>query len=271
MNILSQHSAIQLLQWRGDVNGAIAFNTLRQGATDGDPYSSLNLCDYTGDSPAHVEEGRRAVCAALGIAPDRLVMPRQTHTCCVAVVDEALMALPHPDRMARLQDVDALVTSLRGVCIGVNTADCVNIALVDEQAGVAGVAHAGWRGTAGKIAARTVEAMTALGAQPHRIKAVMGASICRACFEVGDEVVEAFEKEGFSAAEISQRNPATGKAHINLQHANALVLRAAGVAAGNITWNGECSRCKSERYFSARRLGIGSGRTFTGVMLKHGE
>ena len=176
--------------------GIIALNTLRGCAHDDDPYSKVNLCDYTADDLAHVEACRNALCAALGISPDRLVMPRQTHTCNVAVVDDALMALPHSERMERLQAVDALVTRLGGVCIGVNTADCVNISLADAEAGVLGVAHAGWRGTVGKIAARTVEAMERLGADRSRIVAVMGASICQDCFEVGDEVLEQFVEIG---------------------------------------------------------------------------
>ncbi len=257
-----------VLQWPGDAENVMAFNTLRGCVTDTDPYSELNLCDYTGDAPAHVEAGRKALCAALGITADRLVMPRQTHTCHVAVVDEALMALPPQQRATHLQQVDALVTRLRGVCIGVNTADCVNISLADPVAGVVGVAHAGWRGTVGRIAACTVRAMTRLGADPARLQAVMGASICQDCFEVGDEVLDQFVAQGFSAAAISRRNPATGKAHINLQEANRLVLLEAGLKDENIVWNGACSRCHPEHYFSARRLGIGSGRTFTGVIIR---
>ena len=255
------------LQWPRPVEGVEAFNTLRGDAYDEDPYSSINLCNYTGDELEHVAMCRQMLCDALGIEPRRLVMPRQTHTTRVAVVDEALMASDDAHRTVRLQDVDALVTRLHGVCIGINTADCVNIALVDPQAGVIGVAHAGWRGTAGKIAARTVEAMEALGAQPERIMATMGASICADCFEVGDEVVAAFEEQGFDAKAISHRNATTGKAHIRLQEANRIVLLEAGLKQENVVWNGECSRCNPRRYFSARRLGIHSGRTFTAIHL----
>lgn len=266
MNPTASNKLFNILQWPHEMPGIIAFNTLRGCAHDDDPYSEVNLCDYTADDLAHVEACRNALCAALGISPDRLVMPRQTHTCNVAVVDDALMALPHSERMARLQAVDALVTRLGGVCIGVNTADCVNISLADAEAGVLGVAHAGWRGTVGRIAARTVEAMERLGADRSRIVAVMGASICQDCFEVGDEVLDQFVAQGFSADAISRRNAATGKAHIHLQEANRLVLFKAGLKPENITWNGECSRCHPHKYFSARRLGINSGRTFTGIL-----
>ena len=264
MNV--NHSLWQVLQWPHPVEGIVAFNTLRGDVNGDDPYSAFNLCHYTGDAPEYVAQCRQMLCHALGIAASHLVMPRQTHTTRVAVVDEALMVAGEAERAVRLQDVDALVTRLPGVCIGVNTADCVNIALADACAGVIGVAHAGWRGTAGKIAARTVEAMVAEGARAERIVAVMGASICEHCFEVGDEVLEAFVAQGFDANAISHRNPITGKAHIQLQEANRIVLLDAGLTPKNVVWNGECSRCRPWRYFSARRLGIHSGRTFTGVL-----
>ena len=243
MNPTASNKLFNILQWPHEVPGIIALNTLRGCAHDDDPYSEVNLCDYTADDLIHVEACRNALCAALSISRDRLVMPRQTHTCNVAVVDDALMALPHSERLERLQAVDALVTRLGGVCIGVNTADCVNISLADAEAGVLGVAHAGWRGTV-----------------------VIGPGISLDAFEVGDEVLDQFVAQGFSAEAISRRNAATGKAHIHLQEANRLVLLKAGLKPENITWNGECSRCHPHKYFSARRLGINSGRTFTGIL-----
>ena len=115
MNPTASNKLFNILQWPHEMPGIIALNTLRGCAHDDDPYSEVNLCDYTADDLAHVEACRNALCAALGISPDRLVMPRQTHTCNVAVVDDALMALPHSERMERLQAVDALVTRLDGV------------------------------------------------------------------------------------------------------------------------------------------------------------
>lgn len=267
MNTIDNNPIFHILEWPCTVEGVTAFNTVRGAVDDADPYSALNLCDYTGDRTAHVLMGRSALCEALGIRANFLVMPGQTHSCRVEVVDEHLMTLTPAQRKDRLQGVDALVSHLGGICIGVNTADCVNISLADTTAKVIGVAHAGWRGTVGKIAARTVEAMVRLGADPKRIVAVMGASICQRCFEVGDEVLQQFVAQGFDERAISERNATTGKAHINLQEANRIVLLEAGLLDEHVAWNGECSRCQPRRYFSARRLGINSGRTFTGVMM----
>lgn len=244
-----------------------AFNVLRGEAHSDNPYSEVNLCDYTGDNPLHVLQSRLALCRRLNIGLDKLVMPRQTHTTQVAVIDEDFMRLDYGQRMRQLQNVDALVTSMTGVCIGVNTADCVNIVFFEPILGITGVAHAGWKGTAGRIAASTVEAMCQSGASRQEILVAMGASICQDCFEVGDEVLQHFSEQRFNPHIIARRNHNTGKAHINLQLANQIALQEAGIKSQHIVWNGECSCCKPETYFSARRMGIESGRTFTGIIL----
>lgn len=267
MKTIDNNPMLHILEWPCAVEGVTAFNTVRGAVDDADPYSAFNVCDYTGDRRVHVLMSRSALCQTLGIRANFLVMPDQTHSSRVEVVDEYLMTITPDQRKERLIGVDALVTHLGGICIGVNTADCVNISLADTTARVIGVAHAGWRGTVGKIAARTVKAMVRLGAVPERIVAVMGASICWRCFEVGDEVLQEFVDHGFDERAISMRNAITGKAHINLQEANRIVLLEAGLLGEHVAWNGECSRCHPQRYFSARRLGINSGRTFTGVLM----
>ncbi len=260
---------LEPLPWAcGEVAGVEAFNTLRGTVDPNDPYSQYSLCDYRNDSPARVAATRAALCRQLGIGDDRLVSPVQTHSACAVVVDEALLSLSPQERRKRLTGVDALVTQLTGVCIGVNTADCVNLVLTDPQARIIGVAHGGWKGTAARIAAATVRQMAALGADPRHIQATMGASICQDCFEVGDEVVEAFASQGFDTARIMRRNAATGKAHISLRTATAITLAEAGVPAEAIVNTHRCTRCHPRRYFSARRLGVDSGRVFTGIIMR---
>ena len=259
---------LENISFKRGVEGVVAFSTTR-GEVDGrNPYSGVNLCDYVGDDALRVLDGRITLAMQLGVDLDDLVMPRQTHSCRVAVVDEDFRLMDIDKQEAALEGVDALVTSLKGVVIGVNTADCVPIVLADDQAGIIAVAHAGWRGTVGRIAGAVVEEMCRQGACAHRIQAAMGPSICQECFEVGDEVVEAFAKAKFQLDDIVERNASTGKAHIDLRAANRAVLVAAGVPEGQITMSCHCSRCEHDRFFSARRLGINSGRTFTGIYMK---
>ena len=248
--------------------GVEAFSTTRGEVDRRNAYSGVNLCDYVGDDALRVLDARLTLAMQLGVDLDDLVMPRQTHSCRVAVINERFRALDIDKQEAALEGVDALVTSLKGVVIGVNTADCVPIVLVDGQAGVIAVAHAGWRGTVGRIGEAVVKEMCRQGASADHIQAALGPSICQECFEVGDEVVEAFKQAHFNLDDIVTRNAATGKAHIDLRAANRAVLVAAGVPVGNIVESQHCSRCEHDRFFSARRLGINSGRTFTGIYRK---
>ena len=261
---------LEKLEFDRPVEGVQAFSTTR-GQVDGrNAYSGVNLCDYVGDDALRVLDARLTLAMQLGVDLDDLVMPRQTHSCRVAVIDERFRVMDIDKQEAALEGVDALVTKLPGVVIGVNTADCVPIVLVDGYAGLIAVAHAGWRGTVGCIAKAVVEEMCRQGARADRIQAAMGPSICQECFEVGDEVVEAFKQVHFNLDGIVVRDAATGKAHIDLCAANRDVLVAAGVPASNIVKSQHCSRCEHERFFSARRLGTNSGRTFTGIYLfKH--
>ena len=254
------------LDFADRVEGVEAFSTTRGEVRAGKPYSGVNLCDYVGDDALRVLDARLMLAMDLGIDLDDLVMPRQTHSCRVAVIDERFRSMDIDKQEAALEGVDALVTSLKGVAIGVNTADCVPIILVDPVAGIIAAAHAGWRGTVGRIGEAVIKEMCRQGAQVGRIQATMGPSICQQCFEVGDEVVEAFKKAGFDLGTIVMRNTATGKAHIDLRAANRAVLIAAGVPAAGIITSRHCSRCESDRFFSARRLGTASGRTLTAII-----
>lgn len=141
------------------------------------PYAGFNLTDYCGDSPAHVAECREALCAALDIDDDQLLLPHQTHTNRVALVDEALMEMERSERNRHLRDIDALVTALPRVCIGISTADCVPVLLYDPKHRVIGAAHAGWRGMVGHILAHTIERMRTLGTNPRDLRAVVGPRI----------------------------------------------------------------------------------------------
>ena len=248
--------------------GVEAFSTLR-GEVDGrNAYSAVNLCDYVGDDALRVLDARIMLSMQLGVDLDDLVMPRQTHSSRVAIIDEQYRSMDIDRQEAVLEGVDALVAKLQGVVIGVNTADCVPVVLVDAAAGVIAVAHAGWRGTVGRILKNVVDAMCRLGGSAKRIQATMGPSICQECFEVGDEVVDAFGQAQFSLDDIVKRDAATRKAHIDLRAANRAVLVAAGIPEDQITMSCHCSRCEHDRFFSARRLGINSGRTFTGIYMK---
>lgn len=243
---MDQPSWYHKLPLPGAPAGIHAGFTSRGDVTDDDPYSGFNLCHYTGDNPEHVADCRNALLQVS--EANALVVPRQTHSTRVHVVT-------HPSDTS-LEEVDALVTSLPNVIIGVNTADCVPVVLSDPVTKVIAVAHAGWRGAFGGIVTRTVEQMMALGAVPARIRAAMGPCICQDCFEVGEEVAERFPSV------VVQRMPGQ-RPHVDLTRFVALQLTESGLAPENIAMPPACTRCSPILYFSARALGINSGRCFS--------
>lgn len=239
-----------------------AFSTKRGGAGQ---YGGFNITHYCGDTAEHVAHCRALLCRELGITDDRLVLPRQTHGCEVLNIDAAFMNDSKERQAERLHGIDAVITALPRTCIGVSTADCVPVLLCDTQRMVVAAVHAGWRGTVARIAMRCIERMGEIhGCKPQDIKAVIAPSIGCDAFEVGDEVYAAFEKAGFPMKEIATRQ---AKWHIDLWEANRLQLLACGVPAQNIEIADICTYTQHAEWFSARRLGIESGRIFNGIMI----
>lgn len=235
------------------------FSTTRHGGVSTGAYASMNCTHYCGDDPECVGRNREILLSHLPQGA-QLVIPHQTHGTEVAVADE------RPDEP--LEGIDALVTNRKGLCLCISTADCVPILLYDPRGKAIGAAHAGWRGTLAGIAAKTAERMAQLyGSRPDELKACIGPSISLAAFEVGSEVYDAFSAAGYDMQRISLLNPTSGKHHIDLWEANRLQLTACGLRAENIETAGLCTYLNPEKFFSARRLGVKSGRVLTGIML----
>lgn len=229
-------------------------------------YASFNVNRFCGDTDEHIRRNRALLCQRLGISDDHLLMPHQVHQTRIAQVDERLMALSEKGREEALEGCDALMTDLRGVCIGVSTADCIPVLLYDEVHHAVCAVHAGWRGTVARICQQAVAAMTcAYGSRPEQLRAQIGPGISLDSFEVGQEVYEAFFTAGFDMAVISHKEE---KWHIDLPECNRLQLIAAGIPSESISLSAVCTYRQPDRYFSARRLGINSGRLFTGIIIK---
>lgn len=251
----------------------LAFSTMRHGGASTGAYAEMNINYYCGDDPQSIAENRRLLCSELGIADSQLLYPHQTHGCKVVEIDRELLALPSGEQQQRLDGVDAVVTRQRGICIGVSTADCIPIIIYDPQHEAVCAVHAGWRGTVQRIAREATLAMiTEYGSNPSQLQVVIGPGISMEAFEVGDEVYDAFVAANFPMKAISRRMPAMDgtpveKWHIDLWACNRLQLQAVGVLPEHIHVSGICTWQQSDDYFSARRLGIQSGRILTAAIL----
>jgi YfiH family protein len=176
---------------------------------------------------------------------------RQIHS------DQVWNAHPLADRQC---EGDALVTDDKGRCIGVRTADCVPILLLDVGRHAVAAVHAGWRGTASAIVARAVEKMGLdFGTLPQDVHAAFGPCIRECCYEVGPEVAVKF------SALFPEWPPVEGKQNLDLAEGNRRHLLAGGVPAEQIFDSGLCTACLTEHFFSYRREPQNPGRMISAI------
>jgi YfiH family protein len=246
--------------------GVTAFSTTRHGGYSQGNYGELNVNLFCGDEPEAIAKNRRLLCKELAVAEDHLVMPHQVHDTGVSQIGNTFFLLSEEIRKQVLEGIDALITNIKHICIGVSTADCIPIIIYDPEHHAAGVVHSGWRGTMANITGRVVTSMQmAYQSKPELLKAVIGPGISLKNFEVGDEVYEAFADAGYPMEQISQKQE---KWHIDLFACCRLQLEATGIKTENIVESGICTYDNVEDFFSARKLGIASGRILTGIVLK---
>lgn len=242
-----------------------AFSSMRKGGMSEDRYGEFNINPYCGDASDAVMMNRKALCTELQIGDAHLLMAHQVHGTEARIIAEEFFSLSPSTRLRLLEGVDVLITAIPHVCIGVSTADCIPVLLYDEEHHAAAAVHAGWRGTVARVVQKTIAAMQqSYHTQPAYLHACIGPGISLRHFEVGNEVYQAFAQAGFNMPAISQQ---MDKWHINLPECNRLQLLEVGVSDDRILSTGICTYEQVDAYFSARCLGIQSGRIYNGIIL----
>jgi YfiH family protein len=224
-----------------------AFSTRRAEAGD------LSL---GGDSRV-VQDNRDRFMAAVGLEAWPTVRLKQIHSNVVHWVSDN-------EFLNESAKGDAVGTSLRGVALGVVTADCVPILVGDRSGRAIGAAHAGWRGTSEGVVRRMVDTMVSEnGVSAGELSAAVGPHIGVCCMEVGEEVFD-----WFGQPEIFERRDDWPKPHLNLGEANRLQLIAAGVPPERIQVSTLCTRCRDDMFHSYRRDQQQAGRMLSVIGLQ---
>ena len=246
-----------------------AFST-RQGGVSRPPFDTLNLGQSVGDDSAAVEQNRRRLFGAFGIDAARVVRAWQAHEDGVLRVDAGLTGRPgFPgcllDERAKF---DALITRLAGLALVVTTADCLPILIHDPIRAAVAAVHAGWRGTAKRIAARALGAMReAYGTDPADCRAAIGPGIRGCCFEVDAAVTDSMAA-ALPNWEKHARANRSGHWLLDLAEVNRAILEAAGVRADCIEDVGLCTSCRNALFFSHRAEKGRTGRMMNFILLK---
>jgi len=225
------------------------------------------MSPFSGDEMTHYSYNQKKLIEKFGSDCQQIVLPFQTHGTDIREIDNEYLSLAKDLKVDYLNGVDAIFTQLTNICIGVTTADCVPLLFYDPCKKVVAAAHAGWRGTCGRIAEKTVRTlMQKSDSKPEDIRVVIGPSISAEVYQVGKEVIESFEAAGFDISKIIIKKNDTY--FLDLWKANEMTLTENGISNNNIEIAGICTFTEHEKYFSARRLGIKSGRMLSGIMLK---
>lgn len=228
------------------------FSTRMGGVSKG-IYASMNFSYARGDDKEAVDENFRRIAEIFGTTPDRIVCSKQTHTTNVRLVTEedCGKGVLYP---VDYDDVDGLITNVPGILLCTSYADCVPLYFVDVKNKAIGLGHSGWRGTVCRMGEAMLKSMhDAFGTKPEDVIAAIGPSICRDCYEVGEEVAETF-RQSFSEEWrfLLSEGKEAGKYQLDLWEANKRVLLGAGILSDHLAVTDICTCCNSEYLFSHR-------------------
>ena len=233
--------------------------TGRSGGVSEAPFQSLNLGLHVDDRTQDVLENRRRLMAVLNCDLPQLTTARQTHEDHIIAVGQTEIGRGAGSYADAFPHTDALMTNLPGVPLMMCVADCVPVILFDPVKSVCAVVHDGWRGTAQRLAAKTVLAMQlAYGSKPKDILAYIGPSISKAHFEVSEDTAMTFQNLGPAYGACTEHQE--GIWRVDLWKANHLLLTDAGLVPEHIETTTSCVFDQADKFSSYRRDGGHTGR-----------
>lgn len=233
------------------------FSTRMGGVSEG-IFHSMNLSYTRGDKKEAVDENFRRIAGLLSCDVEEIVCSEQTHTTNLRVVGKKDGG-KGITRDRDYRDVDGLLTDEPGVCLATFFADCVPLYFVDTKRRAIALAHSGWRGTVARMGQCVVEKMREVyGTNPADLTAAVGPSICQECYEVSEDVAQAFAEafRGPGQADELLLKKGGGKYQLDLWRANEIVLTEAGVPAERIQVTDLCT-CHNSSYLFSHRASHG--------------
>jgi YfiH family protein len=226
----------------------------RKGGVSLLPYDSLNLSDQNGDREENVSKNKDLVSTAFGFDPKRLILLNQMHRDKILILNEPILTLPSP------LEYDALITSFPNKFLGILTADCIPIFVVDQKRKVIAAVHAGRQGTAFHITRKVLKKMKEeFGCFPGDLILTLGPSIGGCCYEIDEKSFQS-EWEPFSI-------PRGEKWMVDLTEINVNQIKKEGIKGDQILKIDLCTSCHSDLFFSYRKEGqTGRQLSFIGII-----
>ncbi|HWE73944.1 MAG TPA: peptidoglycan editing factor PgeF [Stellaceae bacterium] len=222
----------------------------REGGVSAGIFASLNCSLSSGDDLAAIHENRRRAMAALGLGAEALASVHQIHSPDVVTVEQ-----PWPQ--GERPKADAMVTTRKGIALGIVTADCAPVLFADERIGIIGAAHAGWRGAVAGVLEATIATMVALGADARRISAAVGPCIAQTSYEVAADLRDAVVAHATLGETFFAPGRRPDRWQFDLSGYCAARLAAAGIGAIDVL--AVDTLADEARFFSHRRRTLAGG------------
>jgi YfiH family protein len=240
-------------------NDLLAVFSTRKGGVSTGIYESMNLGFEVGDAMENTLENFRLFTAAIGVDYRNLVFSSQKHNKNIRLVTKEDMG-KGITKERDYSDVDGLITNTPGVPIVTFHADCTPVFFYDDENKAIGLAHAGWKGTAMEIVAEMLDRMSgAFGTDAGKVKIAIGPAICGRCYEVGEDVIEQFNRMSIDVSEYIHYDKRTRKYFPDLPLINSKILISKGVSPKNISISGLCTKENPDLFFSHRQHGSKRG------------
>ncbi len=247
-----------------------AFSTRIGGASKG-YFGTMNFSFTRGDDREDVLENYRRISQVIGCDLSKMVLSHQTHTTNIRIVTEK-DAGKGIWKERDYNDVDGLITNVEGMTLVTFYADCVPLYFVDPVHRAIGLSHSGWKGTVNRMGLRTIEAMSkAYDSRPEDMLACIGPSICGDCYEVSEDVAEAFLRE--FGSELCYGNSilidkGNGKYQLDLWAANRIILLSGGILPKHLAVTNVCTKCNPNLLYSHRVMGDKRGNLAAFLSIK---
>ncbi|SDY44589.1 conserved hypothetical protein [Proteiniborus ethanoligenes] len=240
--------------------------TTRIGGASPHPFHSLNLGLNTEDNEENIVRNFETISDALEVPMDKMVLSDQVHGTNIRIIteDDGGKGLVKP---MDFKEIDGLLTNVKGIMLFTFYADCVPLFFLDRAKKVAGVAHAGWKGTVAKIGEKMIKTMVSTySSNPEDILVGIGPSIGTCCYSVKKDVHDQFNNNFINTIGIfSNQDIYTWQ--LDLWKANEIILKENGILSRNITISNLCTSCNTEKFFSYRNEQGNTGRMAAFIQL----
>ncbi len=246
----------------------VHFSTTRLGGVSAYPQASLNMGFIKTDTVQNVIENRTRFASVFGISLNDMILSRQTHSAniYIASIDDRGKGAFIKDNA--IPNNDAIIVSKAGICACILTADCVPVFFYDPVMKIAALAHSGWRGTVGQISLKVALRLVEIGCKTDNIRVGLGPYIKVCCYNVKDDVLQAFFKT-YGKTAYCFFETSNNQLRLDLSRAIIYDLMQIGIPIQNIEVSEWCTCCNSHLFFSARNSNRGmTGRMLSGMMVK---